>query len=54
MTALVHLYQWISVVRASLAAYGAAGTAVHFFPLSTVNSHFTLLALSKAVPALRL
>lgn len=45
---------FISVVRASLAVCGTAGTGLHFFPLSTVNLHFTLLALSEAVPAPRL
>lgn len=45
---------FVSRVRASLGAYGTAGTRLRSFPLSTVNSHFTLFALPEAVPAPRL
>lgn len=45
---------FISVVRASLAAYGAEAVGLHFFLLSTMDLHSTSLALSEAVPTPRL
>lgn len=50
MSALVHLYQWSDQAWLHVGQQGLAS----FFPLSTVNLHFTLLALSEAVPAPRL